>query len=103
VRNASHGWTATLDTATTLSVVSILKGLCHLNDVRADQRHVHIHQVTCVERTTNGEESEKGKEGYSDKESRQEDERQEEEITGASLPPRCLQLCRHLKRRGERC
>jgi len=33
-----------LDAASTLSVVSILKGLCHLNDVRVDQRHVHIHQ-----------------------------------------------------------
>jgi len=37
-----------LDAATTLCVVSILKGLCHHNDVRVDQRHVHIHQVTYI-------------------------------------------------------
>jgi hypothetical protein len=30
-----------LDAATKLCVVSILKGLCHLNDVRVDQRHAH--------------------------------------------------------------
>jgi len=41
-----------LDAATMLCAVSILKGLCHLNDVRVDQRHVHIHQVTYIERTT---------------------------------------------------
>jgi hypothetical protein len=29
-----------------------LKGLCHHNGVRVDQRHVHIHQVTYIERTT---------------------------------------------------
>jgi hypothetical protein len=40
-----------------------------------------------ISRGRHGKEGEKGKEGCSDKEGRQEDERQEE-ITGASSPPR---------------
>jgi hypothetical protein len=43
-----------------------------------------------ISRGRHGKEGEKGKEGCSDKEGRQEDKRQEEEIAGASTPPRCL-------------
>ena len=45
-------------------------------------------KFTYIPRGRHGEEGEKGKEGCSDEEGRQEDERQEEEITGASSPPR---------------
>lgn len=67
-----------------LGVVSILRDLCHLIDVRVDRSHSHIHQVT-RSRGRHGKEGEKGKEGCGDEEGCQEDERQEEEITGASF------------------
>ena len=35
-----------LDATTTLCVVSILHGLCHLDAARVDSRHVHVHQAT---------------------------------------------------------